>query len=240
MFDLFVNLFECILFTAFLYHCSSEHKKNSVAISVIFAFFMFGSMQLINQYSPSQGVLTFGYICLDILYLELTTYLPFEKKLLAAISLYTVTYITNIPFLLTCSRILFSKIDYYTMMELYAEPIVLFLQLSHVVIYYYLAKTIRKDMPLLSIRETYTTCFLLCLCIMMAISIEAIMLGNSGTDVYLLLEMYGVVFFCAGLIYLFRSVYQRKSQSRNWNLKYCAVNWLLMKKYWKLREKRIN
>lgn len=209
MFDTFVNIFECILVTLFLYFGVNERKQNAILYSIIYTLFDFAFIQFINQYSVTAGLLFVIEVAYTFVYVNLISYKEKPFNLMLSIIPFVVFAVSNIPILLTISRLLFRDINYYKMLSLYQIPIVCFLQMLHVIILYFVCRLLRnKDLSFTS-KDYFSISGILCVCMIVSVCFEAIMLKKDNDDMYLLLGMYSVVIICGLLIHFFSSYHQR-------------------------------
>ena len=209
MFDTFVNIFECSLITLFLYFSISDRKQHAIAHSIIYTVCDFAFIQIINQYSVTAGLLFIAEVVYTFVYVSLISHKGKAFNLMLSVVPFVVFAISNIPILLTISRLLFRNIDYYRMLSLYQIPIVLFLQFLHVIILYFICNLIRNRNLSFTDKDYYSISSILIACMIMSVCFEAIMLKNDKDDMYLLLGMYSVVIICGLLISFFSSYHNR-------------------------------
>lgn len=209
MFDTFVNIFECILITLFLYFSISDRKQHAIVYSIIYTICDFLFIQIINQYSVTAGLLFIAEVAYTFVFVDLISYKGKAFNLMLSTIPFVVFAVSNIPILLTISRLLFKDIDYYKMLGLYQIPIVSFLQFLHVIILYFICNLIRNRNLSFTDKDYYSISAILTVCMAMSVCFEAIMLKNDKDDMYLLLGMYSVVIICGLLISFFSSYHKR-------------------------------
>ena len=209
MFGTLVNIFECILITLFLYFSINDRKQHSVLYAIIYTLCDFVFIQIINQYSVTAGLLFVIEVAYTFIYVNLISRKGKAFNLMLSIIPFVVFAVSNIPILLTISRLLFRDIDYYKMLSLYQVPIVCFLQLLHVIILYFICRLLRNNDLSFTEKDYLSISGILIMCMIMSACFEAIMLKKDNDDMYLLIGMYSVVAICGLLIGFFSSYHQR-------------------------------
>lgn len=209
MFGLFINLFECCFVIFFLYSLNPKHKPHAVLYSIISASVLFISIQIINQYAVSQSLLILGFISVNFIYLILIFDKPWSELLLYANFPYLIISVTNVLIDLTVLTFIFPDMNIYKVLDLYGVPFDIFIQLIHVIEFYYLARFIRStDLPFTD-KEFLTAAFLSILCIVISTVFESVYLGFGSWKLFMVIGIYCVFLLVVLIIGLFTLIYQR-------------------------------
>lgn len=209
MFDTLINIYECLLISWFLYSCIKTKKKHSILYTIVYTVMNFSFIQLINQYSVTAGLLFVIEVGYTLIYTLLISDNSFSCSLFLSILPFVVFAISNIPILLTLSKLIFFKIDYYKMIMQYQVPIFIFLQLLHTIALYFTAHYILKENVIMTNKDYLLASGILIMCIVMSVCFEAIMLKTESSDLYLLLGMYSVAIICVMLSRFFVNIHKR-------------------------------
>ncbi|GEM_PF-5323907 len=209
MFDTIVNIYECSLITVFLVLCCSCLKSHFIPASIVFTFCNFCFIEYINHFSTSAGIYEVFTLAGIFIYLTYISNDSLNKRIILSFTPLLVFGITNIPFFLTCNTLFFSNMDFYTMLSQYHIPMIVFLQIFHTIIFYWLIRGFRQTKFSFSLSEMILILLFLFVCWLLPVCIEAVMLQSSHYRYYLLFSMYGVVLQTFFLYRLFMIIHQR-------------------------------
>lgn len=209
MFDTVINLYECALITFFLYSCCDNHRNHAFLSSLIFMLCDFLLIEYINLFSTTAGLYEVVFITGMYFYMYFVNNDLLNKRIILSFIPLIVFGVTNTPFLLTCNTLFFPNMEFYDMLSLYQIPMVIFLQITHTIIFYYLAKVFRRSSFSFSKAEMALILCFLCACWILPVCIEAVMLQNNHSSYYLLISMYDVVLLTFLLIRLFTLIHRR-------------------------------
>ena len=152
MFDILVNIYECVLMTLFT-AVNSPQRKRSVPAFLICAFMLFVFITACNYYSPSEGFLSAVDVLILWLYLRAVSKDGAWQNLFVAVMTCVIITVTNVILSVFLGNLMYRSVYYETFMAEHSVCIILLAQIFHTAVYYCVIKRYRRDYVTYDARE---------------------------------------------------------------------------------------
>ena len=210
LFEHAINLFESILIMLVLYFLCRRKKagKTKYIFSFCFFLFQFSFITSINYVSMTESVFEIIELSASFIYVSLISDDSAAYKFFICAIPYNIIGIENMIQNSTISYILFHKIDYYMLADQYRIINVVFSQLIHMILFYYVVRTVNKMDQTMKDRDYYLLGLIFFICNYMTICFETLGYHFENQDLFVLLGIYLIVLFIVLIVYLFVSIYR--------------------------------
>ena len=220
IFDICVNIFESVIDTFFLYSLSLKHKKNTVVFSILLTVIHFVFITAVNYISVSELFLSCIYIVLYTVYMMLITEKKAGEALFCACIPNVIYSVTCLSVLFTLSSILYGEIGYEPLMVEHKIPVIVFVHVLQVFLFWLTAKRIRKNTQTMGEVDYCIAAVSLILVSNLQTCFEGVIYSTELMPWYMLGGMYISILLIALLILLFHRMHmaQVKAMKQDFEL----------------------
>lgn len=210
MFEHIINAFESVLVATVIFFLCKQKKATKIKylFSLCFIILQFCFLTLVNLVSMTESIFMAIEIMASYAFASLISFdSPAHRFFICAVP-YNVIGIENTIQNTTISYLLFHKIDYLLLADKYRIPNVIFSQIIHVLLLYYIVKVINKTEQVIKDNDYYLLGIIFFVCNFMTLCFETLGYHFENQDLFMIFGIYSVVLFIILIIHLFKSIYQ--------------------------------
>ena len=210
MFELLVNIYECLLIAWTSYSLSHKKENQTLVRTAFFCYagtiFLF--ITYINTFSMTESLYTIIDLALAYLYVSVISTDRPGRKLLVCYLATNIIGIWNTLQNITASYLLYQRFDIPLMMEEHRLPLLILAQIMHTVILVSIVYLLKKHPFNITDKDSFLLALALYVCNFMTICFESVGMHFENQDLYMVIGIYMVMLFVVLIVYLFYSVHQ--------------------------------
>ena len=199
LFDITINLFESILIGWFLYSICENDSFKCRLFTLILIIVEFLFITAVNTFSVTQGLLTVIDILICFIYLRFGCRMSSDRAILRAVIPDFVFGVSNTLYTIILLLVLHQE-NYFSMMNQYAVPVTVIINLIHAFIFYWFARNIRKNRIIMEKQENILMTCILLLFMILPLCFESVLFDFSNSDFYMYLGVF-TIFCIAGILW---------------------------------------